>query len=735
MFISPLGERPAETGEWTPTALRVLAERYLAHSNERHESPEDMLWRVAATLAWAERAWVQDEQALRRVAEAFYRLMVRREFMPNSPTLMNAGRANGLQYSACYVLPVEDSIEGIFETVKRAAVIHQSGGGTGFAFSRLRASDCPVRSTGGRASGPVTFMHVFDAATEAVKQGGTRRGANMAVLRVDHPDIVTFIDCKREGRLTNFNISVAVTDPFMAALERGSDYALHDHAGRAVGSLQAREVWDRIVSAAWRTGDPGLVFIDRINRSRANPTPAVSLIEATNPCGEQPLAPNEACNLGSLNLTRFLAEDSFDWPRLDEAVALSTRFLDDVIECNPYPLPEIDAMVKANRRVGLGIMGWADCLMALRIPYDSEAAITLAEQVMGRIEKAAEQATRELGAQRGGYPNQPHGIHANEPPRRNATVTTIAPTGTISIIAGCSSGIEPAFALAFRHVVGDRVLQFVNPVVEAALADAAPEVLERLRARGTLQDESRVAPEARRAFVTAHEIAPAWHVRMQAAFQRYTENGVSKTVNLAADASVSDVSTAYQMAWDEGCLGITVFRDGCKGGQVLHHGADAAHLAPRPRKADGSTWRVASPLGTCFITVNRDERGEPLEVFANVGKAGSDISAVSEAIGRLVSLVLRLPSPLSPAERLREIVSQMREIGGARPIGLGPNRVRSLPDAIAQVLAEFAGVERGGSPSQTDRPSPSDFCPECGGATLVFEEGCASCKSCGYSYC
>lgn len=725
--------RPPQVGDWTAAALRVMRERYLAVRDHAQETPEDMLWRVARAVAAAERAWGADDHDVRETAAAFYRLMVAREFLPNSPTLMNAGRDNGLQYSACYVLPVEDSIEGIFEAVKRSAIIHQSGGGTGFSFSRLRARGSVVHTSGGHASGPITFLRVFDAATEAVKQGGTRRGANMGVLRVDHPDIEAFIDCKREGDITNFNISVAITDAFMEALARDETYDLLDHHGMPAGQRRARDIFDRIVSAAWRTGDPGVIFIDRINRSRANPTPSLCRIEATNPCGEQPLAPNEACNLGSINLARFVTGDDLDWTRLEAAVTLAVRLLDDVIECNPYPLPDIDAMVKANRRVGLGVMGWADVLMALRIPYDSERAVALGERVMAFVQERAVGASLALAEQRGGFPNQPASIYADGPRRRNATVTTIAPTGSISILAGCSSGIEPAFALAYRHVVGDRVLSFVNPLVEAALADCGNGAMERVRASGTLHDDESVPDELRRVFATAHDIAPEWHVRMQAAFQRHTENGVSKTINLAASATEDDVSRAFRLAWDEGCLGITVFRDGCKNVQVLHHGAGEP-LAPRPRKAEGATWRAASPLGTCFVTVNHDERGEPLEVFANVGKAGSDIAAVSEAIGRLISLVLRLPSSLGPTERLREVVSQLEGIGGARPMGLGPNRVRSLPDAIARVLRESAGLGQG----EAEAPAPrrgADLCPDCGEATLVFGEGCATCTACGFSFC
>jgi ribonucleoside-diphosphate reductase alpha chain len=724
VLIDRLGPPPDHPGEWSETALRVLRERYLARDGEgRQETPEEMLWRVARTVAEAESRFGGDVEAQ---ARAFYAIMVDRDFLPNSPTLMNAGRANGLQYSACYVLPIDDSIEGIFDAIKRAAIIHQSGGGTGFSFSRLRARNSRVASTGGRASGPVSFMRVFNAATEAVKQGGTRRGANMGILRVDHSDIEEFIDCKRGGDIANFNISVALTDAFMDALERHGSYTLFDHRGEPAGEKPASEIWRRIVSAAWQTGDPGLVFIDRINRSPANPTPSVASIEATNPCGEQPLAPNEACNLGSVNLSRFVKGGEIDWPRLARVVEVAVRLLDDVIECNPYPLPEIDAMVKANRRIGLGVMGWADLLMALGVPYAEAGALRLAEQVMAFVQKTAREASESLSEARGPFPNFSRSIYSGGRPRRNATVTTIAPTGTISIIAGCSSGIEPAFALAYSHVVGERRLSFLNPVFEAVARERGVD-LEAVRRDGVLPSDA--PPDLRAVFATAHEIAPEAHVRMQAAFQRHTENGVSKTINLGAAATVEDVDRAYRLAWKEGCLGITVYRDRSKDTQVLYAGSDATpRVAPRPRKAEGATWRVESPLGTCFITVNHDPGGQPLEVFANVGKAGSDIAAVSEAMGRLISLVLRLPSPLPPSERVREVISQLQGIGGARPLGLGRQRVRSLPDAIAQVLAEHVGAS----------PPPSavgDLCPECGQATLVFEEGCNKCWSCGYSMC
>src|SRR5881296_1343787 len=693
--------RPAKVGKWTEPALRILRERYLMRQGgEVVETPEEMCWRVALTIASGEARYGRSEAAVREVAAAFYDIMIEGDFLPNSPTLMNAGKGNGLQYSACYVLPVGDSMEEIFDSVKAAAIIHKSGGGTGFAFSRLRPKDDIVSSTGGRASGPVSFLRGFNGATEAVKQGGTRRGANMGILKVDHPDILEFIDCKLDGGITNFNISVAATDTFMEALSRGEEYDLvNPHTRKVVGRLSAREVFDRMVSAAWRTGDPGMVFIDRINASPANPTPDLGQVEATNPCGEQPLLPNEACNLGSLNVSKFArpgddSELSIDWDEMERVVRLAVRFLDDVIEMNPYPLPEIDATVKSNRRIGLGIMGWADLLFIMGIPYDSQEAIDLAERLMSFVKDKGHDQCAKLAEERGPFPNWSKSIYRDVRPMRNSTVTTIAPTGTISMIAGCSSGIEPIFALAFQHRVkqpdGERVLTFVNETFEAIAkargfySDALKEEIAR---RGSLHGIPGLPENAASVFKTSHDIPFEWHVRHQAAFQRYTDNGVSKTINLPNDASEEDVASAYRLAWELGCLGITVFRDGCKGEQVLNVGlgkkdkspaqlptAGQQVIRPRPHSLAGKTYRKETPIGTAFITVNETEDGEPFEVFVQVGKGGSDTMAVAEALGRLISLTLRLPSPLSAQRRLEEVISQLSRIGGGQPTGFGPPR-------------------------------------------------------------
>ncbi len=757
--------RPSKVGKWTEPALRVLRERYLTRRDgEVVETPEEMCWRVALAIAAGEERYGRSPAAVREIASAFYDIMIDGAFLPNSPTLMNAGKGNGLQYSACYVLPVGDSMEEIFDSVKAAAIIHKSGGGTGFAFSRLRPKDDLVKSTGGRASGPVSFLRVFNGATEAVKQGGTRRGANMGILRVDHPDVIEFIDCKLDGGITNFNISVAATSVFMDALAKGGDYDLiNPHTKAVVGRLAAKEVFTRIVRAAWRTGDPGMVFIDRINASPANPTPDMGMVEATNPCGEQPLLPNEACNLGSLNVSQFYrsenGESSVDWSEMERVIRLAVRFLDDVIEMNPYPLPEIDVTVKANRRIGLGIMGWADLLFLLGIPYDSQEAVDLADQLMAFVKEISHDQCAKLAEERGPFPNWSQSIYGHGRPMRNSTVTTIAPTGTISMIAGCSSGVEPIFALAFEHRVkqadGERVLTFVNETFERiarAQGFYSDALMHEIVKRGTLHDIPGVPEQAARVFRTAHEIPYEWHIRHQAAFQRHTDNGVSKTINLPNSAREDDVANAYQLAWDLGCLGITVFRDGCKGEQVLNIGvgvkkdkdgataspAGPAVIKPRPHSLKGSTYRMETPIGTAFITVNETPEGDPFEVFVQVGKGGSDTMAVAEALGRLISLTLRLPSPLSPKRRLEEVISQLARIGGGSPMGFGPGKILSLPDALARTLAEHLGqIEAPAAPlTGTNGPKRvGDLCKECGQATFVYEEGCKKCLSCGFNEC
>jgi ribonucleoside-diphosphate reductase alpha chain len=805
-----------KAGEWSEAAQRVFRERYLLKDAKGvvAETPDDLAWRVARAVASAEAKWADKGGASQdKIAEQFYSIMVERKFLPNSPTLMNAGKGNNLQLSACYVVPVEDSLSGIFDAVKHAALIHQSGGGTGFSFSRLRPEGSMVASTHGVASGPISFMRIFDGATEAVKQGGTRRGANMGILRVDHPDILKFIDCKRDGSVTNFNISVAITDAFMRALEADTEYELvNPHTKKVTRTLKARDVMDAIVSAAWATGDPGLVFIDRANASPANPVPDVELLEATNPCGEQWLGPYDACNLGSINLGLFVRDGEIDWAGLEEATRLTTRFLDDVIEINPYPLTEVRDKVRANRRIGLGVMGWAEMLFDLNIRYDSEEAVALGEKVMVAIQDWSTDESAKLAEVRGAFPNWERSIYKNGEKLRNSTRTTVAPTGSISILADCSSGIEPIFALAFQHRVKQpdgsyRVLDFVNPFFARALAASdiveKEEVLAYIKENGSLHGHPVAEHPALAPYVTAHEIAPEWHIRMQAAFQKGVNNSISKTINLPNSATYDDVRDAYMLAWDLGCLGITVFRDGSKGEQVLNVGvkdkqteaATAAQtnvpaqaeveerrrryhggIKERPEVIHGYTRQVRAPEGKVNVTLNSDEDGL-LEVFVNIGKAGSDVAALAEALGRLISLHLRIDSPISQNQRAEEVARQLRAIGGSTSIGFGADRVRSLPDAMARAidlhlaqLANKAETDVSSEPAASvDVPSTSNghgsngygnglsnggnhlpglnpmmlapysvtgnLCTQCGNNTMRYEEGCKKCVSCGYSEC
>ena len=1217
-----VSETPAATAEqpaggWSEAALRVLRERYLLRDAQGNvvETPDELCWRVARAVASAEAQWTDKTgETSEMVAERFHAVMASHQFLPNSPTLMNAGKGNNLQLSACYVVPVEDSLEGIFDAVKHAALIHQSGGGTGFSFSRLRPEGSMVASTHGVASGPVSFMKIFDGATEAVKQGGTRRGANMGILRVDHPDILTFIDCKRDGSVTNFNISVAVTDEFMRALEADEEYDLVDpHTQKVTKRLRARAVMDRIVAAAWATGDPGLVFIDRANRSTANPTPDIELLEATNPCvvgetrlatsrglirvdvlhrtgeklqiatdwrvpvqvssavvngpvvptegsvvfhdaapifqtgtqvrvwklttshgieitatpnhrfltadgykrldeleygdtlllqsaeggwsterelpsiaygicsearmrakiargeaqpptewseelgevvgyvlgdgyvrrsdtcdvvgiavhadddgiaavlqerfrnwfgvaghairrhghtqlqyegsvatflmglgltparahekrvpesifaaprdavigflrslfsadgsvqigslekgtcsarlatsskalaqdvqqlllnfgivsairlrreaqirlmpnatrelaeyetqaqyeviidktnrdrfatvigfmqerkqrqldawiankkrasnhetfttkvaqiedagladvydttepvthsiivnglathncGEQWLGPYDACNLGSINLGLFVKNGDVDWTELERVTRITTRFLDDVIDINPFPLPQVHDKVHANRRIGLGIMGWAEMLFELGMRYDSDEAIQLGERVMTVIRDWASDESRRLAEVRGPFPNWERSIYKDGVPLRNSTRTTVAPTGSISIIADCSSGIEPIFALAYQHRVKQpdgtyRVLDFVNPFFKRALEASDVQdkagVLEYVKQHGSLHGHPAERHPALQPYVTAHEIAPEWHIRMQAAFQKGVDNSISKTINLPNSATLDDVRNAYALAWGLGCLGITIFRDGCKGEQVLNVGvkdekkaavepapltaeAQAAQEAAarrkhlyrdgvkvRPEVVSGYTRQVRAPEGKVNVTLNSDDDGL-LEVFVNVGKAGSDVAALAEALGRLISLHLRIDSPLTQGERASEVARQLRSIGGSTSIGFGQDRVRSLSDAVARALElHLAGASPAASVPSTSEETPAagpvavngnghtngygfhpgttelyaitgNLCPQCGNNTLYMEEGCKKCVSCGHSEC
>ncbi|RME20812.1 MAG: vitamin B12-dependent ribonucleotide reductase [Deltaproteobacteria bacterium] len=776
----------------TENALRVLEKRYLRRNPEGRvlETPRELFARVAWAIAEADSRF--DTAAdVASTAEKFYRMMASLEFLPNSPTLMNAGRRLG-QLSACFVLPVDDSMDSIFEAVKYTAMIHKSGGGTGFSFSRIRPKNDVVLSTKGVSSGPVSFMRVFDVATETIKQGGTRRGANMGILRVDHPDILEFIECKSdERRLNNFNISVAVTERFMNAVEQGTEYELvNPRTGRVVRTLNAREVFERMVHLAWKNGEPGIIFLDRLNKD--NPTPELGEIESTNPCGEQPLLPYESCNLGSINLSRMVRDGKIDWDKLGRCVHDAVHFLDNVIEVNRYPLELIERVTKANRKIGLGVMGYADMLIQLGIPYNSEAALKKAEEVMAFIQYEARQASADLAEKRGPFPNYEKSIY-NRPgarPLRNATTTTIAPTGTISIIAGTSSGIEPLFAVCYERRVldGERLVE-VNPLFERiARAEGfyTPELMQKIARTGRVSGLDEVPANVRRLFVTAHDISPEWHVRTQAAFQKYTDNAVSKTVNLPSHATERDVGEVYRLAYLLGCKGVTVYRDGSRQQQVLATaGKDdkkqaneelqqkqPVRLRPRqrPELVRGATQKLPTGCGGLYVTINEDDEGI-FELFTAMGKAGGCASSQAEAISRLISLALR--AGIDPGE----IVKQLSGVRCPSPVWKDGEMILSCADALAKALQRYQRImqerkeardarERAGlsaphpvesqaagkhakeqgatghqahgcaaaPPATNTRPSVMLCCPECGG-TIEHSEGCLLCQSCGYSKC
>ena len=728
----------------TENAVRVLERRYLRKDaqGEVIETPDEMFHRVAQAIASAE--LIYDPKAdVKRWEEEFYRLIANLEFLPNSPTLMNAGRELG-QLSACFVLPIDDSMESIFDAVKYTALIHKSGGGTGFSFSRLRPEKDRVGSTGGVASGPVSFMRAFDVATDVIKQGGMRRGANMAILNVNHPDIMKFIMAKDDPTaFTNFNLSVAVTNEFMEAVKAGTDYELiNPRTKEVVGKLNAKEVFDQIAAMAWKTGDPGVVFIDRINQD--NPAPQLGNIESTNPCGEQPLLPYESCNLGSINLARMLRTKNgtteVDYPKLAETVKIVVRFLDNVIDVNKFPLPEIAEMTRKSRKIGLGVMGFADMLIGLGIPYDSEEALKVAANVMHFIHEEACKASAELAKERGVFPAFKGSIYDVPGGRklRNASCTTIAPTGTLSIIVGCSSGIEPLFALSYtRHILDGAQLLEVNPYFEEVAKREgfySEELMQQLADGAKLRDVEEVPDGVKRLFVTAHEIKPEWHVRMQAAFQKSTDNAVSKTVNFPQEATREDIAKVYMMAYEEGLKGITIYRDRSREAQVLTTGkvekVEGVGLVPRKRSkvTSGVTERVTTGCGYIYVTVNSDEHGI-CEVFSSLGKAGGCASAQLEATCRLISLALRSGV---------DVASVVRQLRGIRCPSIAweeGKAVLSCADAIASVLEKHIGGET--EPKLEDYGLAKNLagqCPDCGNL-LVYQEGCFICPSCGYTKC
>jgi ribonucleoside-diphosphate reductase alpha chain len=735
----------------TKNALHVLGRRYLKKDKQGNaiETPQEMFSRVAQAIASAEIKY-NPKASTGMWEKEFYRIMTSLDFLPNSPTLMNAGRELG-QLSACFVLPIEDSMESIFETVKNTALIHKSGGGTGFSFSRLRPKRDRVGSTGGIASGPVSFMRAFDVATDVIKQGGTRRGANMAILNVDHPDIMRFITSKEDpSALTNFNISVAVTAGFMKAVKANSDYdLLNPHTGEVVGKINALEVFDKMVALAWQTGDPGIVFLDRINA--VNPTPNLGKIESTNPCGEQPLLPYESCNLGSINLSRMVhcenGVTTIDYTKLAETVKTAVRFLDNVIDVNRFPLPEIEEMTKKTRKIGLGVMGFADMLLQLRISYNSEEALTLASEIMRFIDEKANGASLALAEERGVFPAFDGSIYdINDGERlRNASRTTIAPTGTLSLIAGCSSGIEPLFALSYtRNILdGTRMIE-VNPYFEEAAKQEdfySEDLMQQLANGAHLNDMDDVPDASKQLFITAHEIDTSWHIRMQAAFQQHTDNAVSKTVNFPSHATKEDIAEAYMMAYEEGLKGITIYRDGSREGQVLTTGkinttGKSAVLSPRKRsrKTSGMTEKVNTGCGHLYVTVNSDEQGI-CEVFSHLGKAGGCASAQLEATCRLISLALRAGVDVT------SVVKQLRGIRCPSIAWEEGKSVLSCADAISSVLEKHIGGSE--TKNNKDTKAIQDYglvkniagqCPDCG-SLLVFQEGCFICPGCGYTKC
>ncbi|MBO8160580.1 MAG: vitamin B12-dependent ribonucleotide reductase [Thermosipho sp. (in: Bacteria)] len=733
----------------TDNAMTLLKKRYLQTDEEGNaiETPEQLFWRVANAIAEAEK-----KEERKEWAKKYYSLMTSLAFLPNSPTLMNAGTPLG-QLAACYVLPVPDSIEGIYGAVAKAAMIHKSGGGTGFSFSSLRQAGAYVKGTGKFSSGPLPFIKVFDEATNAIKQGGKRKGANMGLLRVDHPDIEKFIVAKnKEGEYSNFNFSVGITREFMRAFANGEDYALVEpHTGKTVRKLNARAVFEKIVYQAWKNGEPGVIFLDNINA--ANPTPQLGNIEATNPCGEQPLLPNECCNLGSVNLVKHVKVDSgeIDFEKLAETVRLAVRFLDNVITVNKYPLPEIKEQTLKTRKIGLGVMGFADMLTMLGVPYSAPKAQEIAEEVMGFINRTAHQASVDLAAERGVFPAwegslwQEKGIK-----RRNATVTTIAPTGSISMLAGVSSGIEPIFGLTTISKRVDQEFIEINSAFERVARargfwrDSLPQ--EILDNGGSCRGIKGVPKDVEQVFEISAEIDPEVHVRMQAAFQRHTENAVSKTVNLPNSATVEDVKKIYLLAYELGLKGTTVYRDGSRQSQVLNTSASKKveavaavpkNIKPRPRgkRLFGVTTSWKTGCGSMFITTNKDEHGIA-EVFARTGKRGGCPSQ-SIAIGRLASIALR--SGVDP----KEIIDQLRGIRCPSCLRAnGKSEVLSCPDAIGREL-EYAlqqeeinkEIAVAAEPVKNVGNTDYDECPECGLRTLQPDGGCVVCTNCGYSKC
>lgn len=834
------------------------------------ESPKQMLWRICYNIATAERLYSENpRESHLEMAKAFYHTMARQEFVANTPTMLNAGKANQ-QLSACFVLPVPDDLDGILNSAMDMAKIHKSGGGTGFAFSRLRPKDDVIQSSGGKTTGPVAFMQTYNDITSSIRQGGVRRGANMGILHYTHPDILMFAIYKvDEFSLTNFNISVTVDEAFYEAVKRdaaalpanyedGFDFEtviseaqealklrdpdlkivrldavvkkLHEWVdesdptkgyelvnprnGRPAGRLNAKKLYDLITRLAWRYGDPGMIMIDRINNSRANPTPQLGQIEATNPCGEQPLLPYDACTLGQINLSKFVNADKtdFDWDRLRTMVHIGTRFLDDVLDMNEYPIEQVRITTRAIRRIGLGIMGFADALLDMGIGYNTNEGTATAEKVMQFIQKESDNASVDLARVRGVFPAFKGSIYdkPGEIRPRNGARTTIAPTGTTAMLADCSSGCEPLFALTYAKntIEGKRMFQS-SRFFEAELKKRGlytEELLQKIQDhKGSIQELDELPADLRRTFVVAGDITPEWHLKIQAAFQKYVDNAISKTINFNNDATVEDVRNAYWLAYESGCKGITIYRDGSRDKQILETKKEGSYydqlagkvtknsdkalvgvpveMKQRPEMLAGKTYKVATPIGNAYITINEGPSGDIFEVFIGLGRAGSDIMADAEAMGRLISLAFRIPTAFDSDRIAQNVIAQLSGIGGSGSAGFGQARVRSLADAVAKVLREHemakngeqdargaqaaqlasmaaAGALMGGSDgaaaaqaaanvltASTAQPAATalldrsesrdmaDLCPDCGNASLRFIEGCQKCEICGFSKC
>ena len=737
-------------------ALTVLEKRYLKKDDLGNviETPEDLFFRVAENIASAEKNFDVSEST-DAWTEKFYTTMVDLDFLPNSPTLMNAGR-DLQQLSACFVLPIGDSMEDIFNAVKYTALIHKSGGGTGFSFSNIRPKNDRVKSTKGISSGPLSFMRVFDIATETVKQGGTRRGANMGILNCTHPEILEFIEMKeKDGVLSNFNISVGITDEFMEALKRDEQYPLRNpRTGEIVGHQKASKVFNRIVELAWKNGEPGIVFLDKINAQ--NPTPHIGRMESTNPCGEQPLLPYESCNLGSINLSNMISESNgkkeVNYFKLGNTVRTAVRFLDNVIEMNKYPLPEIEKITKGNRKIGLGVMGFADMLIEFGISYNSPQAADLAEAIMKFIQEEGRKVSAFLARERGVFPNFTGSIFDTENGLRvrNATVTTIAPTGTISMIANCSSGIEPLFAIVYEKNVldGKRLLEVHTAFKRTAQEEGfySEELMKMVADSGSLHKIFGIPKRIRDVFVTSHDIEPRWHINLQAAFQKFTDNAVSKTVNFRHEATVAEVDEVYRLAYDLNCKGVTVYRDGSRANQVITTGTsgttsndDAGHTftgtihpRPRPSVTHGRTYKTKTGCGTLYVNINSDNFGF-CEVFTQMGKSGGCAASNAEAVSRMVSLALR--AGIDP----KSIVEQLRGIRCPIPTWHEGEMVLSCADAIGKTLEKAINEVQSlqGQPKITFTNLDMGLCPQCPecGGIMENEGGCSVCKSCGFSKC